>query len=96
MRSTVPTSLHVEPPLVEYCQVPLPLLNAVIAMPSAAPLSTSRDAIAASGCNDRRNRLSRVVYLIFRDVVSVMVTLLSRSGASLTASYVIEAIYWRC
>ena len=38
---TVPTLDQVEPPLVEYSQLPLPLVVAVIAMPSTAPESTS-------------------------------------------------------
>ncbi len=38
---TVPTSLQLLPPFSEYCQVPLPLVSDVIAMPSTAPASLS-------------------------------------------------------
>ena len=38
---TGPTALQIEPPSVEYCQVPLPLTREVIAMPGGAPPSGS-------------------------------------------------------
>src|SRR5205814_1256163 len=38
---TVPTSLQVLPAFAEYCQVPVPLLRLLTAMPFIAPLSTS-------------------------------------------------------
>ena len=39
--ATAPTLSHEAPPSSEYCQVPLPDDRVVMAMPSAAPLSTS-------------------------------------------------------
>ena len=38
---TAPTTLHVLPPSIEYCQVPVPFAVALIAMPCTAPVSTS-------------------------------------------------------
>ena len=39
--STAPTAVQVAPLSVEYCQVPVPLLRLVTAIPLTAPLSTS-------------------------------------------------------
>ena len=41
MLLTAPIAVHVAPPSLEYCQAPLPLASALIAMPCSAPLSRS-------------------------------------------------------
>ena len=40
---TAPTAVHVVPPLIEYCQVPVPATTVVTAMPCKAPGSVSEN-----------------------------------------------------
>jgi hypothetical protein len=60
---TAPTLVQLEPPLVEYCQVPLPLTRLVTAMPDAAPLSTSAD----RGAEHAGDGLAAVAGVVFGD-----------------------------
>ena len=92
MLATEPMFVQLDPPLVEYCQVPLPLLNAVIAIPSIDPLSASvirsppADAIIAATVLPEFVVSSSVI------VVNDMLPVLSSTGASLRLVTVIEAV----
>ena len=82
---TVPTAFQLVPPLIEYCQVPLPLVSAVTAMPSTAPASTSVMRSPPALAMIAETRSPPLVVWSSVMVVSVMAPLLSSSGASLTA-----------
>ena len=82
---TMPTAAQVEPPSVEYSQLPLPLVKAVIAIPSTELASTS---VTRSPPALKRIEATVLPVLDVWFSVSVerlMLPVLSSTGASLTA-----------
>lgn len=80
---TLPTAVHVDPLSVEYCQVPVPLVKPVTAIPFTAPVSTSVTFAAMS--DDTR----LPPFVVWSSVMFVKFTAPVRTGASLTAFTVI-------
>ena len=89
---TVPIAFHVDPAFVEYSQVPLPLLSAVMATPSGALASTSVIRSPPALAMMEATVLPALLVCFSVMVVSVMLPLLSRTGASLTALTVIAKL----
>ena len=85
MLETVPTRFQLVPPSVEYCQVPLPLVRPVTAMPSTAPksLSVMRSPPALAMIVETRSPPLVVWSSVMVD--SDGAPLLSSTGASFTA-----------
>ena len=83
---TTPIFDHVEPLLIEYCHVPLPLLSDVMAMPSTAPLSTS--VIRSPLAEAMMEATVWPPWPVWSSVmvVSVIVPVLSSTGASFIAT----------
>ena len=79
MLLTVPTPVQVVPPSVEYCQVPVPLVNPVTAIPLTAPLSTSVTFPEISV--ETRSPL----FVVWSSLMVVKLLAPDRTGASLTA-----------
>src|SRR5205085_3155413 len=73
---------QLDPPLLEYCQVPLLLSTAMTAMPARAPASTSLI------CPATRSDTSTPALVTSSSLMFGMALLPSRTGASLTATTV--------
>jgi hypothetical protein len=84
---TAPTSDQLDLPSVEYCQVPLPLVRPVTAMPSDAPLSTSLT-LAPSRVETCAPALPVASSVIVGKVGAAGV----RTGASFTGSMVMSTV----
>ena len=87
LSETAPTAVQVAPPLIEYCQVPLPVSAPVIAMPCSAPVSTS---VIEAPMNDAT---VWPAFAVWSSVIDVSVGAIGAdTGASLTAATVIDAV----
>ena len=83
MLLTVPTPVQVVPLSIEYCHVPLPLVNVVTAMPLAAPVSTSVN------CPEISTETRSPVLVVWSSLMDVKLLAPASTGASLTLATVI-------
>ena len=83
---TAPTAVHVVPPSIEYCQLPLVEVRPVIAIPFTAPASTS---LMLAPMNDETVCPGSLTLLVWSSVIAVSVGLIGvNTGASLTLATV--------